>query len=251
MHWIASQGHEHCVDIIMKHPGTTSLVSNKDGRTPLHEAAMKGHAKIVEKIFKYDVFLDHENIDKVDYHNRTALHWAVLGNHGAIVELLIRKGASVKIISTDGKSALNLAANADKESILQTIFRAWAAQGGDKGIVQVFLDHGKNQVDTKDWDQRTLLSYASERGHDDIVKLLIEKGADIEVKDGEYGRTPLSWAAWDGHEGVIKLLVEKGADIKAKDNEGQTPLSSVTEERRERIYKFFERLYPRISRLGS
>jgi ankyrin repeat protein len=39
-----------------------------------------------------------------------------------------------------------------------------------------------------------------------VVKLLLEKdGVDLDSKD-EDGRTPLSWAAKNGHEAVMKLL---------------------------------------------
>jgi ankyrin repeat protein len=37
------------------------------------------------------------------------------------------------------------------------------------------------------------------------VKLLLEKAADVDFKDDD-GRTPLSWAARNGHEAVVKLI---------------------------------------------
>jgi len=60
-----------------------------------------------------------------------------------------------------------------------------------------------------------------------VVQLLLEKGADIESKDTD-GQTPLSWAAQDGCEAVVQLLLEKGADIESKDTDGQTPLLWAT-----------------------
>ena len=48
-----------------------------------------------------------------------------------------------------------------------------------------------------------------ENGHEAVVKLLLEKGAELETKD-DNGRTPLSWAAENGHEAVVKLLLEQG-----------------------------------------
>jgi ankyrin repeat domain-containing protein 50 len=51
----------------------------------------------------------------------------------------------------------------------------------------------------------TNLMVGSYFGHEGVVKLLLEKGAELEAKDGE-GRTQLSWAAVNGHEGVVKLL---------------------------------------------
>ncbi|KMK62758.1 Palmitoyltransferase AKR1 [Aspergillus fumigatus Z5] len=43
-------------------------------------------------------------------------------------------------------------------------------------------------------------------------------GADLESKDGD-GRTPLSWAAKNGHEVAVMQLVEKGADLESKDED--------------------------------
>ena len=43
------------------------------------------------------------------------------------------------------------------------------------------------------------------------MQLLFDKGADIESKDKD-GRTPLSYAAERGHEAVVKLLLDKGTN---------------------------------------
>ncbi|KAL9489741.1 hypothetical protein ACSS6W_002018 [Trichoderma asperelloides] len=142
LHWIASRGHEDCVDIIMKHPGTTSLILNKDGRTPLHEAVMKGHTNIV-KFFTYDIFRDRENIDKVDHHKRTALHWAALGGYDTILQMLVQNSANIKLSSDDGKTALRVAANAGHNTTKWVLLRAWVAQGGDQGVIRELLDDGK------------------------------------------------------------------------------------------------------------
>ncbi|GKU10748.1 unnamed protein product, partial [Fusarium langsethiae] len=63
----------------------------------------------------------------------------------------------------------------------------------------------------------TDLMIASYYGHHVIVKLLLDKDAEIDAKD-ENGRTPLSWAARNGHDAVVKLLLDKGAEIDAKDS---------------------------------
>ncbi|GFP54312.1 inversin [Trichoderma asperellum] len=254
----------------MKHPGTTSLIPNKDGRTPLHEAVMKGHTNIVEKFFTYDIFRDRENIDEVDHHKRTALHWAALGGYDTILQMLVQNGANVKLSSDDGKTALRVAANADHDTTKWVLLRAWVAQGGDEGVIRELLDDGKVRIDSEDEDSWTLQSCASEsgndaivrllvkegadieakdmigrtplycavgEGHEDVVKLLVEKGADIEAKNYGYGQTPLHWAAKNGHEGVIQLLVKEGADIEVKDINGHTPLYCAVGEGHEDVVK--------------
>lgn len=57
-----------------------------------------------------------------------------------------------------------------------------------------------------------------------MIKLLLEKGADLESKDND-GRTPLSWAARNGQMVVMVLLKEVKVDVNAKYKYGQTPLS--------------------------
>lgn len=48
----------------------------------------------------------------------------------------------------------------------------------------------------------------------DAVKALIEAGADVNAKDDE-GKTALSWAARNHNPQVLKALVEAGADVNA------------------------------------
>jgi ankyrin repeat protein len=55
------------------------------------------------------------------------------------------------------------------------------------------------------------------------VTLLLEKGAELETKDNN-GQTPLSWAAERGHEAVVTLLLDNGADISIENRDGWTCL---------------------------
>ena len=61
------------------------------------------------------------------------------------------------------------------------------------------------------------------KGHWGVVKQLLRRGAQLEYKDGN-NRTALSWAAEAGNKAIVKQLLEKGADPEAKDLNGQTPL---------------------------
>ncbi|KAK2611965.1 hypothetical protein QQS21_002071 [Conoideocrella luteorostrata] len=110
-------------------------------------------------------------------------------------------------------------------------------------------------VNTKDDDWRTALSYAAENGHEAVAKQLlgtghsritvrpktfmelVNKSSGINHKDAT-GRTPLSWAAGNGHEATVRLLLEKGASMSIKDKiNGQTPLSLAAKNGHEAIVR--------------
>ena len=102
-----------------------------------------------------------------------------------------------------------------------TLMHAAAMYGLLSVVKAIFSSSSSFDVDSKDDDGRTPLSWAAENGHSEVVKLLLEKeGIDLDSKDIEYGQTPLSWAAENGHSEVVKLLLEKeGIDLDSKDTE--------------------------------
>lgn len=87
---------------------------------------------------------------------------------------------------------------------------SYLAEGGDEIILAFVLASGKDdaEIDSKDKDGRTPLSWAAEKGHEAVVRLLLDNGAAIEVKDSS-SRTPVSWAAEQGHEAVVRLLKQR------------------------------------------
>ena len=66
----------------------------------------------------------------------------------------------------------------------------------------------------------TFLHIASRYDLLTVATAVVDLGynVDLESKDGD-GRTPLSYAAKKGHEAIVKSLVEKGVDLESKDND--------------------------------
>ena len=116
-----------------------------------------------------------------------------------------------------------------------------ASRYGLLSVIAAVVNSGDNvDMDSKDSDGRTPLSWAAAKGHEAVVKLLLDKeGVDPNSKDVRYGRTPLSWAAAKGCEAVVKLLLDKeGVDPNSKDvRYGRTPLSWAAANGREAVVK--------------
>jgi ankyrin repeat protein len=104
-----------------------------------------------------------------------------------------------------------------------------AAYFGLSRIVQFLLGNGSVDVDSKDSNRRTPLSWASQNGQENVVQLLIScREVNVDVRDKD-GRTPLSLAAGNGHEAVVRLLIQHNANPDSKANDGRTPLSWAAE----------------------
>jgi ankyrin repeat protein len=72
--------------------------------------------------------------------------------------------------------------------------------------VAILLDTDKVNVNLKDPDGRTPLSWAAESGSEAVVKFLFNIGiVDVDSKDRD-GQTPLLWATRNGREAVVELI---------------------------------------------
>ncbi|KAK6540060.1 hypothetical protein TWF694_008890 [Orbilia ellipsospora] len=211
--------------------------SGEHGQTALSYAAAAGWKKVVQLLLLQEgVDVDHKDIN-----GRTPLLLAAIRGKDEIVQLLIDGGADIESEDSNGRTPLFRAASSGKIEVVRLLLATgridanakdryaqmsplhYAAESGDRGVVQLLLDKGVN-IESKDKSGQTPLSRAASLKHADAVQLLLEKGADVESKDHN-GHTPLSHAAVSGAETVIRLLLAKGVNIESRDNEGRTPLS--------------------------
>ena len=98
-----------------------------------------------------------------------------------------------------------------------------AAEHRHERIVQLLLAK-KAKVDCETNFKQTPLLLAAKGGSVEVLHLLLEQnGFNLNARDRD-GRTPLSWAAIYGNEAVVRLLLEKDANFESKDNNDRTPL---------------------------
>ena len=114
------------VGALLKAGADLSLRSKGDldgGKTVLHWAAMKGRDSIVRALLKK---MNMDLIDAQDNQGRTAIMCAVDKNAQTAVTQLLDKGASLRILTAHGDSALSIAiAYANRELITQILDAGW------------------------------------------------------------------------------------------------------------------------------
>lgn len=136
------------------------------------------------------------------------LHWAAASGRLALVKLLLRNGADIRVRST--------------VDCLTALHEACKGPGSNDAIINLLLDKGAD-IAAKDLHGRAVLDRAVARNNYTAAKLLIERGANIHYQDPD-GTTALHVAASLEDGSLVQLLLEKGADVNSKDYGGMTAL---------------------------
>jgi RNA polymerase sigma factor (sigma-70 family) len=89
------------------------------------------------------------------------------------------------------------------ERFMQTVLFLTAFDGG-RPVLDLLLIDGLD-VNTRDLDGRTLLSWAAQRGQLDATDFLLRHGAELNARDRS-GTTPLGWAERANRQEVATLL---------------------------------------------
>ena len=157
---------------------------------------------------------------KVDWaepaYGQTALMFAVRESSPAIVDLLLKSGASVRTRTRTGATPA---------------FRPANPPGGGShgvGIVRSGLPERGNRQPIP--GSMTPLLYAVREGQIEAVKMLIAAGADLNEVEAN-GIGPLLMATSNNRVDVARFLIEKGANINDADWYGRTPLWQAVEVR--------------------
>jgi ankyrin repeat protein len=193
-------GQADAVAALLAHGAGIEHVHSADGRGPLHEAAIKGYARLAQPLYDAGAKLTQR-----DRSGQTPLDLALAYKNGPMVSVLLRLGVS--------KDTAAISAEAMETATLR----------GRTEIVRLLIDNGFD-VNRPTAAGSTYLNDASLKGQSKIVALLLARGARIEAWS-EDGEGPLHEAALGGSAEVTTLLLDHGAAIDAPDREsGATPL---------------------------
>lgn len=200
-------GHTKMVQKLLN-SGANVNARNRDGETPLFVVA-DGRIDLAEMLLAKGA-----NINAVNEFGRTPLMWMIQGRQNDDVALwLISKGANINARTKDGETALHVASEFGRK----TVVRALLGRKADLNARRTNIIH----------DQEAPLHIAVDKNNMDIALLLLAAGADINVADGK-GITPLIHAIYEKHLPLAEMLINKGADVNRRTKSGETALHPAT-----------------------
>eukprot|EP01062_Namystynia_karyoxenos_P032029 TRINITY_DN23684_c0_g3_i3.p1 TRINITY_DN23684_c0_g3~~TRINITY_DN23684_c0_g3_i3.p1 ORF type:complete len:771 (+),score=237.22 TRINITY_DN23684_c0_g3_i3:75-2387(+) len=218
-----------------------------EGRTPLHLAAMAGHAHCVSTLIAAGTCA----VDAADGRGCTALWLAVDGGHAAAAAALLAAGASNEPrCKRTGDTAAHRGARVRDEGLLGALLAACpgavhalnhqdytplhaAAEAGHAGCITVCLAAGSDPAGAVRTSRYHAVHLAAAQNHQAALEALLDHSPDeLSACAGTSAATPLHVAAMNGCIDAVLLLLNRGADPCASDSENQTPLHLAAQEPR-------------------
>ncbi|XP_043075078.1 ankyrin repeat domain-containing protein 6b isoform X6 [Puntigrus tetrazona] len=210
----------------------------KNGRTPLHLAAYKGHIAVVRILLAAGCDLDVQ-----DDGDQTALHRAAVVGNADVISALVQEGCALDRQDKDGNTALHEAAWHGFSQSVKLLVKAGAnvhaknkagntalhlaCQNGHAQSSKVLL-LGGSPPDSKNSVGDTCLHVSARYNHVSVIRALLSAICSVTERN-HTGDTALHIAAALNHRKTVRMLLETGADSRIKNNTGETALDQARE----------------------
>jgi uncharacterized protein len=188
---------------------------------PVADAAQQGDREAVRTLLKQAA-----DVNGAQGDGMTALHWAAMKNDAELAKMLLYAGANARAMTRIGNyTPLLLAAKNGQAAVMTPLLAAGADVNAttSNGTTALMLAAGLG------WRNGSPLAPSYDQGTDaeavETLELLLSLGLDLEATN-QTGDTALHAAvAGRGSEAIVRFLLERGADPLAANGRQQTPLS--------------------------
>lgn len=232
----AKNGHDAIVKILLNTGRVEINLRNSFGQTPLLIAAENGHKTVVRQLLHTGA-ADHELADQFEW---IPLWVAAINGHTDIIKMLL------EIKETDKSTPTRKAALKMDKSLARSLLQVykveghsggsrrshsplwWAAQNGHMTLLELFLETGRVNIDSRnDYDEK-LLPWLAFNGHQSQCESLL-KATKVNFRlEDSWIRRLLSWAALKGKVSLVKVLLDTGrADVFFAGKEGEVLISGA------------------------
>lgn len=219
----------------------------------LCDACENGDVAKVESLIK-----EVKDINETDESGFTALHFAAMKGHDALIPILLKAGSKLNTPCFDSEQMpLHMALSAKKFGCAKKLIEAgaelntlnntgmygapihYAIFGENMEIVKLLIKM-KCDINLPDYNKGyTPAMLATSSRLVEILTELIKNGAVVNLADWE-GTTPLHWAAYNGYGECVKLLADAKADVTMKDENGKSAEDLATDAKDENIIAFLK-----------
>jgi ankyrin repeat protein len=214
LHYAAYRGNAYIVDYLLRNGGDPNTRGNHLS-TPLHSAAWGKNQEVVELLLE-----DGAEVDAQTDEQETPVMTATLRGQLETVETLLALSADVHAVDAYGSNLMDLAGASGNIKIVELLKGLGvkssyplhlAAGTGDFNQIRSLLKAGR-LINEQDSFGATPLLVATVAGREDVVDYLLDRSADptIEAKNGY---TLLHGAAFSGKKSLIRKMLAFGLDL--------------------------------------
>jgi ankyrin repeat protein len=181
------------IDYMIELGGDVRITRDRDGKTPVNDAASRGLPGVVEVLISHGA-----DVTTPDHEGNPPIRYAVEQGHTDVIELLLRNGATTDFVDRRGGSTL----------------LHLAATNGYSGAVDVLIRAGCD-VNARDEQDRTPIFYAAKYGNPSCAEILVEHGADrTGILEENYGVSPYLTDPQGSGDAVAWYLNHRGWAVK-------------------------------------
>jgi ankyrin repeat protein len=216
LHWAAARGHYNIVEAITHYEDGRSACGtrrsrNRQGRTPLHLAALNGHPILIRELACGGPTAEWVNFQ--DLRGETALHLAAAAGHLAVIESLVQCHSDTTIRNSSGKTAADKALDMGNKTVV-SLLAELSANGSVQGRAEKRLEH-----------MIAKLTNANLEPHvNTFIKSIQASNRGGEVNSRDAQDSSLAHSIINGHRLSLTVLVRKQRQWNVPDARGRSLL---------------------------